>query len=250
MSTLASQSPVAEPDAPMSFLDRFIGVIFSPRETFADIARQANFIPPLVTLALGAIAVTEVMLAKIGMEHIVRMSLEQSKRASSMTPEQLQQAVEQGARVGAVIVHISGVVGTPIFLLIVAGIGLLIVNGIFGAQAGFKTAFSVTCYAYLVGVLGSLMALAMIFFGDPEHFNAQNPMPSNPGFFLNPLETSKPLMALASSLDIFTFWSMGLLGVGFSEASRRKVKPLSVFLIFSGIWLIIVLGKMGFAMLG
>jgi hypothetical protein len=131
--------------------------------------------------------------------------------------------------------------------LIVAGIGLLIVNAIFGARVEFKTAFAVTCYANLVALLGSIMALVLILLGDPEHFNAQNPVPSNIGFFLNPLETPKALLSLASSFDIFTLWFIGLLGVGFSEATGRKVKALTVFLTIVGLWMIWVLGKMGLA---
>jgi hypothetical protein len=94
------------------------------------------------------------------------------------------------------------------------------------------------------------MALAVILFGDPDHFNAQNPLPSNVGFFLNPLEVSKPLYALASSADFITIWFLILLGVGLSEGTGRKVKPLSIFLVYAGFWLIWVLGKAGLAMIG
>ncbi len=166
-----------------------------------------------------------------------------------MSPEQLERAATQGAQIGAIIAHVSGVLAPVIIVLVVAGVGLLVVNAIFGAQVPFRTAFAVTCYANLVAVVGSIMAVAVILFGDPEHFDAQSPVPSNPGFFLNPLETPKPLLALASSFDVFTLWSMGLLGLGFSEATGQKVKPLSVFFTFFGLWMIWVLGKMGLAML-
>jgi hypothetical protein len=166
-----------------------------------------------------------------------------------MTSEQIEQAISQGARIGAVVTHVFGVLGPPIYLAIIAGIGLLIVNAIFGAHANFKTAFSVACYAYLPNVLGGLVALAMILLGDPEHFNAENPVPSNVGFFLNPLETSKPLYKFAASVDIFTLWLLILLGIGFSQAVGRKVKSLSVFLIYFGLWMLWVLGKVGLASL-
>src|SRR5205823_11743531 len=90
--------------------------------------------------------------------------------------------------------------------------------------------------------------IAMILFGDPEHFNAWSPVPSNARFFLGP-ETSKPLMSLAGSFDIFTFWFMALLAIGFSEATHRKAKSLSLFWCFFGLWMVLVLIKMGFAML-
>jgi hypothetical protein len=234
----------------LSFPQRLLGIFISPAETLADVARKPDFIAPLIAIVLGAVAVTETMLWKIGMERIVRVSLEQSGRASRMSPEQMDQALHQGARIGGIIAHISGVVGAPIFLLVLAGLGLLIVNLIFGAQAKFKTVFSLVCYADLVGLLGALMAVAMILFGDPEHFNAQNPVPANVGFFLNPLEVSKPLYALASSIDIFTLWLLILVAIGLAQGAERKVKPLSIFLVYAGVWAIWILGKMGIAMIG
>jgi len=91
------------------------------------------------------------------------------------------------------------------------------------------------------------MALAMILFGDLEHFNPENPSPTNVGFFLNPLETSKPLLTFASSFDLFTIWFVVLLGIGFSQATGGKVKALSMSLVYFGLWTIWVLGKVGLA---
>jgi hypothetical protein len=241
----------ADADTPaQSFPERLLGVFISPAETFADVARKPGFVAPLIALMLGAIAVTETMLWKIGMERIVRMSIEQSSRASTMSPDQMDQAVRQGARIGGILAHLGGIVGPPIVLLIFAGLGLLIVNVIFGAQMKFKTVFSLVCYANLVSLLSSVMAVAMILFGDPDHFNAQNPVPCNVGFFLNPREVSKPVYALASSADIFTIWILILLGVGLSKGTGGKVKPLSISLVYAGFWMIWVLGKAGLALIG
>ncbi|HEV2494714.1 MAG TPA: YIP1 family protein [Terriglobia bacterium] len=246
MGTTAAPAQISE--SPKSLGARLVGVFFSPGETFADITRKPDFIAPLVILTLASIAVTETMLAKIGIERIVRQQIEHSSRASSMSPDQMQQAVEQGARIGGIIAHISGVLAVPIILLIIAAVGMLIMSAIFGSPVSFKTAFSVTCYASMVSLLGSVMAIALIFFGDPEHFNPQSPMPTNPGFFLDP-STSKPLLALAGSLDIFSFWMMALLGIGFSAASAKKAKTTSVFLAFFALWAVVVLIKVGIAAL-
>jgi hypothetical protein len=241
------------PDAdtpPLSFPERLLGVFISPAETFADVARKPSFVAPLIAAVLGAIAVTETMLWKIGMERIVRTSIEQSSRASSMSPEQIDQAVAQGAKYGAIFTHIAEILRAPIFLLIIAGLGLLIVNLIFGAGMKFKTVFSLICYANLVSLLGVLMSVAVILFGDPDHFNAQNPVPGNIGFFLNPREVSKPLYSLASSADIFTIWFLILAAVGLSQGTGRKVKPLPIFLAYAGLWVVWILVKMGLSMLG
>jgi hypothetical protein len=233
----------------LSFPERLLGVIISPAETFADVARKPGFWAPLIALVLGATAVAESMFWKIGLERLARMGLEQSGQTSRMSPDQVDQAVRLGMRIGAVTTHIGGILGPPIVLLIIAGLGLLIVNPIFGAQAKFKTVFSLVCYANLVSLLSSLMSVAMILFGDPEHFNLGNPVPSNVGFFLNPNEVSKPLYALASSADIFTIWLLILLGMALAEGTGRKVKPLPISLVYTGFWMIWVLIKVGRALI-
>jgi hypothetical protein len=236
----------ADAEAPaQSFPERLLGVFISPKETFADVARKPGFVAPLITLMIAAVAVTEVMLWKIGAERIVRMSMEQSGQASRMSPEQLDQAVTTAAKITGIAMHVGGVVGVPIYLLILAGLGILIANVIFGAQVKFGTVVSLVCYANLVSLLSSLMALAMMLFGDLEHFNVQNPIPTNPGFFLNVTEVSKPLYAFASSIDIFPIWIMILLGIGLSEGTGRKVKASSIFLVYLGFWALWVLIKIG-----
>lgn len=247
MSTPAVLAGGEELQPARSFWSRWMGVYFSPGETFQDISRKPDFIFPLLVIALSAIAITETMLAKVGMERIIRNSLEMSGRAAKMSAEQIQQAVDQGKGVGSIIAHVAGVVGAPIYLLIVAVVGLVLVNAIFGSPISFKKALSVTCYANLCGFVGALMALAMILFGDLEHFNPENPSPTNVGFFLNPLETSKPLLTFASSFDIFTIWFVVLLGIGFSQATGGKVKASTIFLVYFGLWMIWVLGKVGLA---
>jgi hypothetical protein len=203
----------------------------------------------MIVVMVMSVAFIETMLAKIGVERIIRMGIEQSKSAANMSPQQVEQAVEQGAKLTGPFMHVAGVIGPLIVLLILAGIGMLIVNAIFGAQTNFKTAFSVACYANMPGVLSGLMGIALVLFGDPEHFNPENPAPTNLGFFLNPLETSKPLLKFATSLDVFSLWLLILLGIGFSAASGRKAKTVSVFLVFLGVWALFVLGKVGISLL-
>ena len=230
-----------------SFFSRWLGVYLSPSETFRGIARRPDFVLPLIVSIISALVITEVMLGKIGMERIIRMSIEQSGR--QMPAEQLEQAVRQGAAFGLVMAHVGALLGSPIFLAILAALGLGIVNVIYGGEIKFKTAFAVACYVNLISILGVVMAVPLIFFGDLEHFNPQNPMPSNVGFFLNPIETSKPLMAFASSMDIFSFWYLALLGIGYSAATDGKTKPLSIGAIFFGLWVVYVLGKVALAMI-
>ena len=228
-----------------SFLSRALGIFISPGRTFESIVRRPDFFMPLIITTVGAIVVIEAMLEKIGAPLIIRQALEISGKAAQMTPEQLNGTIQKVAGFTAVSMRVGAVVGTPIFLLVIAAVGLFIVNVIFGASANFKTCFSVVCYANLVLLVGLVLGLVMIFLGDPEQFNPDNFVPTTVGFFLNARETSKPLYVIASSFDIFRVWFIILCSMGLSTASGKKVGTFSIFLTYLGIWILIVLGHAG-----
>jgi hypothetical protein len=247
MNSNESPAPEQAITKPRPFLARALDVLLNPTGAFDQIASRPDYLGPLIVVTAGSVALTEVMLAKIGLRTIIRRALEQSGRASHLTTRQLDQQVRLAASAAAVFTHLGAVVGPVIFLALTAGVGLLVLRGIFGARAGFKDTFSVTCYAALPLVIGDLMGIAVILFGNPNRFNPQSPIPTNLGFFLNPASTSRPLYALATSLDLLTFWFIALLALGLARVSRGAVKSTTLFLVFLGIWLVLTLGRVGVA---
>ncbi|HEV2416371.1 MAG TPA: YIP1 family protein [Terriglobia bacterium] len=233
----------------MSAAARFFGVFTEPSKTFADIARKPGFWAPLIVLIVFSFVSVETLIHKVGMEQIVRHSIEVSGRASTMSPEQMQTAVSQGAKFAGIITPIAGLIGIPILIFIISAIGLLILKVIFGSTTSFKTAFSVTAHAYLPLVLASILAIIVILFGDPANMNPQNLTPTNIGFFLSRQSAGSALYSLATSIDFFSFWVLGLLGIGFSATTGRKVKPKSMFFAFLVLWAIYVLIRAGLSLL-
>lgn len=249
MADAASSLETPQSTPPMSFLSRLLGVVIEPSETFDDIARTPNWIPPLVTLWLVAIAVVETMLLKIGAYQIALQSLQQSGRTSGMGGDQLVQTAQRIVPIVRIQMHVIAVVGAPIFFLAVAGVGLLFLNVFFGQRAKFKDVLGVTCYANLPSILSAAMTVAVVFFGDANTFNPKSPAPTNPAYFMNPLTASHVAYAVAGSLDIFTFWFMILLAMGLSRLVGRKVKTGTIFMSFFGAWALVVLVKVGFALI-
>jgi Yip1-like protein len=246
MGTVATSAPGGEEVVSKSFLARFAGVFYAPGETFHDIARKPDFLLPLIALTVLSIASAEIFLAKIGMAVVVRKGIEQSHSASQVKPEQIQQAVP----LYTMVTHVVGVVWPTLAVVVVAALGLLFTNAFFGAQVRFKTSLAAASYAYVVKALVGLISIPMFLFGDSENFNVNAPVPTSPAFFLTPpAEYSRALIAAAASLDIFDIWFIVLLGIAYSEATNRKVKPLTLGLCFGGAWLLVVLGKIGLVLL-
>ena len=252
MSSAVVATPPEAAQPSKSFMERFIGVFISPGETFADIARRPDFIVPIVVIIVLTVAGTELFMAKIGLEPIMRYAMEHSSRTANLSADQMQQALATQLRIGTYFAHAGPFLGVPIICLIGALVGWIIVNSIFGGEISFKTAFAIPCYANLISVVPGVMGMLLVFFGDPDHFisNPNSPTPASLGFFLNPEQTSKPLLSLAGSLDIFTLWYLALLGIGFSTASGKKASTAATTACFFGIWLVWVLIKMGLSTLG
>jgi|SRR5690348_5592002 len=237
-------------DAPArSFASRLLGIFIEPGTTFEDIARKPDWLSPLIVLVLVSFATVETMLMKIGASQIAMQSIQQSGRATNVDPAQLGQIAQRSAGVLRIVMPAGGLVGVPIFLLIVAGFGLLALNVFFGKHAKFKDVFSVTCFANLPAMLGALMAIAVVLFGDADAFNVRNPAPDSLGFFMNPLTTSHAVYALATSLNFIIFWFLALLAIGLSRVVRKEVKAGSIFLVYLGAWVLVVAAKVGLAMM-
>jgi hypothetical protein len=231
-----------------SFLRRAVGVFISPGATFDDIARKPGFVAPMVTLIVASCALFDAMYWKFGVETLTRLQFEHSAFASRMTPEQMEQAISRSAGHlvrTLIITDASIIIFTPILFLIMAGLGMMIVNAILGGEAKFKTLFSVASYAHLPSVLGAIMGLPIVLFGGTDNLDPQNPMPVNLAFFLNFREVSKPLFAFAGSVDVVMIWIVILLGLGMSRATGGKIKTLPITLCFVGAWAIWIVGKVG-----
>ncbi len=233
----------------LSWWQRCLGVFLDPVRTFASVVRQPGFWAPLIALVVISFATTQALIRRVGMEQVVRRSLEMSGRASNMTPEQLERAVAVAAKVGSISANIASLIGVPIVLVIIAALGLLIMKVVYGQSPSFKAAFSVAAHADLPMLIAGILTLMVIAFGDPASMNPGNLSPTNIGFFLSPQTTSKAVYSLATSADVFSLWVLGLLGVGFAATSSGKARPRAIFGCFFALWVIWVLIKTGLALI-
>jgi hypothetical protein len=87
-----------------------------------------------------------------------------------------------------------------------------------------------------------LLAIASIMAGvSPDGFTFQNPVGSNPGFYLTPGEISPFLYSVASSLDLFMVWTLVLAAIGLTCVSKLK-RSTAFFGVFGWYFVMILLG--------
>jgi hypothetical protein len=237
-------APQPQAEAPLSEVSRLVGVFVDPKRTLADVLLRPRWYVPVILLTLCSLAVVVTYSQHVGWDHIVRQSMEQSSRTQNMTPEQREQAVAMGVKFGSVIGYIQGFLGPTIGVLIVAGVLMFIANGMLAAQLRYAQMLGIVAYSFLPGVLSAILIVAVMFMKSPEDFDIRNPLAFNPGAFLNPDSTPKWLISLASSFDLFSFWSIALLAIGISCAGRKITfsKALGAVLIPWALWVVIKTG--------
>ena len=218
---MTPESVSSVPVAGMSEVSRIFGVLFEPKKAFADIARRPTWIVPLVLMIVAGLAYMFAFTQHVGWERFMRQAIENNPRAAQLTPEQRERALSTQTKFAPIFGYAAVVAGTPIYLLISAGVLLLIFNSMYSAQLRFVQVFAVMCYASLTGLVFTALAILVVFLKNPDDFNLRNPLVFNPGAFMDPNGPAKFLYSLASSLDLFTLWTLLLVAVGLSAAGRK-----------------------------
>jgi hypothetical protein len=238
MSSAAPGVPLEQP--PLSEVERVVDTFVAPSKTFTDLKRSSNWIVAWLLLAIFSIAMVVVVDKKLGMEKVVDNGLalapKQAAALDKLSPEQRAAQIEKIAKFNQVFAYASPVV-ILIFLAIVAAVQLATFNFGLGAELSYNQCLAVTMYSSLPGILKSLIAILVIMMGAGESFTFQNPVASNLSPLVDP--GSRFLYSIATSVDVFTIWTLVLAGIGFA-CLTKKSRGACMGVVF-GWWLVLVL---------
>ena len=245
---MASTTIAPEPAAPAQIgtMGRLVGALFSPKSTFADIARRPSWIAPIILISLLALVVTAIFSQRVGWRAFMEKQFANNKRMEQMSPEQRQQALDQALKITPVIAYAGAVLGTTVVALIVAGVLLGIFNVLAGAGLNFKTSLGIVSHAWMPSVVGLLIGVLVLFLRSPETIDLEHLIASNLGATVSD-ESPKWLMTLATSIDIFTFWTIGLMAIGYSAANPKKISVGKAFAYVLLVWIAYVFVHTGWA---
>ena len=245
-----SPTPAPEAMAPVNHFGRMLGALFSPRATFEDIARRPSWVAPVILLTVISLAGVVVFTQRVGWERVMQQQIERNPRASArlaeLSPEQRQQALARNAQIYKVIGYGIGVVGSLVVVAVVAVVLMGLINLLCGAGVNYRTSMGIVAHAYMPSVIAGLLGILVLFLRDPETVDVEHLVASNVGAFLSS-DSPRWLISLASSLDLFAFARIALLGIGFASASPRKVSVGKALAIVLGAYAIFVFLAAGLA---
>ncbi len=240
----------AVPEAPQSMgaFARVIGALFSPRATFQDIARKPSWLLPLLIIIILSMSITAIFGHRVGwgafMEKQNAQSRSTQRRMAQMTPEQRQHMVEMQVKIAPIAGYAGAVIVFPLVAVVIAAIFMGIFNATSSASLDFTTSFGVVTHSYMPFAIPSLLGILILYLKPPDTVDLQNLVSSNVGALLS---KSAPMwqQSTGTSLDIFTFWVLGLMAFGYSVVRPKKLKMGTSLAWVVGVWLVYVLIKAG-----
>jgi len=180
---------------------------------------------------------------KIGFRRIMENQMQAQPKAQArlenLPADQRDQQLAQGAKLTGFISYIF-----PVFVLLIWLFVALCNWGTFrfavGADVSYGTSLAIVIYASLPLTIKSLLALLSVIAGmSPESFSFQNPIASNPGYFMNPAD-GVLLYGLASAVDVFMIWTLVLTAIGFTCVA--KIKTGTAYAVVFGWWIVLTVG--------
>jgi hypothetical protein len=225
-------------------IGRLFGVFFSPKATFESIARRPSWLAPLVLLCLVALGVVASFSYRGGWPSFFRRQVENSSRFQQMPPDQQQRVLAAQIKYGPRVAYVQVIAVPFVAAVVVAAIFLGMFNLLSGTQLGFKTSLGVVSHSFLPGLISGLLGILVILLKDPSTVDLQNLLASNAAAFLSS-DAPRWQIALLGSLDLFSFWEMVLLALGYSAAAPKKITFGKGLVSIVGVWLVYVLLKVG-----
>lgn len=212
--------------------ERIIGIFVSPAETMRDIVARPSWLVPLIIIAVIG-SVGSIFLK----DAIVQQQIEGMQKRN-MSEEQIQQALPMMEKMMTYTVPLFALIMTPIWYLLIAGIGLFVGNVILGGEAKFSTLFSVTSWSGIITILSSLVNI-------PVMANRQTmESATSLGSFFAAEENKTFFHHLLGQIDLFIIWWLAVLGFGVAAAYKFSTKK-AMTMVFV-VWAIFALGAAAF----
>lgn len=237
-------NPLPAETAPLSEGARIINTFIAPSKTFTDLRRNAKWWAPFLLMVIISTALVYTAGQKIGFRKIMENQMQSQPKAQErlekLPADQREQQLAQGAKVTGIFSYVF-----PVFILLIWLLIALFMFATFklavGADVSYKVSLAIIIYAALPLSIKTLLALVSVLAGmSPESFSFQNPIASNPGYFMNPTD-GVFLYSIATAVDVFMIWTLVLTAIGFTCVA--KIKTGTAYAVVFGWWIVLTLAS-------
>jgi len=238
-STAIQPSPLK----PMGLGARFVGILTSPRPTYAAVVAAPRWIGMALVVIFVTIACQMAFQAttvgkQAALDDAVRKTEAFGFKVSDQMYEEMRKGIFEPTPLRQALTVVSIVLVSPIIWAALAGI-LFLVFGVFtGGSATFKQLFAVVVHSSAVGALQTLFVTPL------NYFRETMSSATNLGVFLPFLPEGSFLARFAGMVDLFIVWWLAVLSIGVAVAYKKKTG--GVAMVVFGVYAVIALGIAAF----
>ncbi len=216
--------PLGEPTSPGA-MGRVLLTFSAPRRAFTGLRSGGSWWLPYLLVLLVGVGYVGSIGSRVGWEAVSRNNLasspKQQARFDQASPVQQEQQIAVIARVTRTIAFAAPVVSPLLAGAVVAAVLLATFRFGMGAPVSFGSLFAVYMFSALVPALKALLETSLLLSGvGVESFQINNPLGSNPAFYLQGSALPHPLLAALSWLDVFTIWQLVVLAIGCAVVAK------------------------------
>jgi hypothetical protein len=232
-------------------LARVVGVIFSPEKTFASIARKPgwDWLVPVALLMVASFIAQGATLPKMDVDDALKQQMKMVEKMSgpNLTAEKraeieakARESMERGKS------PVRRALNT-LFVLIPILLTPLIYHGLAAAFGAKTSYFKVLCgyaYTWSIFIIPTLLTAVVAMPRDKldaSDVQFQRVLKSNVAAFMDFETTSKVILAILSSVDVFDIWAFFVGSIALSKTTRLSKN--SARMVVGGVWLAYIVLK-------
>lgn len=204
---------------------RVVGVLLSPRETFAAIAARPRWLGILAITLVIAAACQYIILSSPEMQDAM---IAQATRNPNMSDQQIAATEQFIPRLAMVFAGVTLIFG-PVITAIISGLLMLIFSTLMGGSANFKQVYTVVAHAGVVSSLAGILSAGLLLIGAKPV--GATPPGANLGIFVPMLEETSFVTQFLSSIDLILLWWIVTLSIGLSVLYKRGTGGIATTLI-------------------
>jgi hypothetical protein len=220
--------------APLSLPARIVGVLFSPRETFANVALFPRWFGVMaVSLVLFAGAQAGFLSTEVGREAAIDQQVTQMEGFGMTVSDAQYSRLKEQARYTPIIQGVAILLVSPVFTAVVAGLLFGVFSGALGGQATYKQVFAVLAHTSVLNIVQALVVTPL------NYVRGTLSSATSIGVFFPMLEEGTFLSNLFGAIDLFIIWSIALMSIGLAVLYRKKTG--SIFLSLVAVYAVIAI---------
>jgi hypothetical protein len=223
---MTTTSTESGPAPRAGLLSRFIGIITSPKATFASVAAYPAWfgmlaLTTLITVLLAAGPLFTEWGQQAALEQQVRMLESFGRTIDDAAYAQMQ----TGMRFAAYTTAIGILVFSPIMALITSAILYVIFSVAMGGNATFKQQMAVNVHA------GVIPTLALLFATPLNYVRGSITSTTNFAVFFPMLDENSFIARVLGVIDLFWIWYVIVLAIGLAVLYKRRTQPIAIGLL-------------------